>query len=145
MNTIVRRPFAFRPVISTMNDLFGGIGDLSARAFENITQPWRVDEKDGVTTLSADLAGFSKDQIEIQVDEDDRRLTIRAEAKQDEKADESESVRHGFYNRKVRLDFALNEAVDIDSIESAYKDGVLAISFKNIIPVKAEPRRITVK
>ena len=89
-----------------------------------------IDNGDGFT-LNAELPGFKKEDIKINIEKD--LLTISAERKSEEKEDEPNYVRkerfYGSYSRCFDL-----KGIDTDKIEASYNDGVLSL----VLPKKAE-------
>jgi HSP20 family molecular chaperone IbpA len=142
----------------------GGAAAFGGRALDAVTEPYRVNRDNGLTTVSVNLAGFRKEDIDVSIDEKDNFLTVKAETKQEpdhsdpnveegteDTADtaesenpKSKSATHGFYDRKVDLSFELPDDVDFDSVKSTYTDGVLAITFGKRTPEVVEPRKISV-
>ena len=158
MNTLVRRPLVINPALFA--SVFGDISAQGKRMFENLSAPYRFDRDGDSRVVSVDLAGFTKDDINVSVDESTNVLTITASASSSDETEvakdgsdneaegtNSESAPravHGFYNRKVNLNFTLPENVDFETVNSQYADGVLKVSFGTKEPEKVEPRKIAV-
>ena len=82
--------------------------------------------------LSADLPGFKKEDIKIDVDDD--RLVINAE-------------RHSNYEKKdgsYSRAFSLN-GINANDIHASYEDGVLKLELPKQQPTKPESRRLEIK
>ncbi|MGI6220799.1 MAG: Hsp20/alpha crystallin family protein [Coriobacteriales bacterium] len=98
---------------------------------------FRTDVKDlgDSIELTAELPGFGKDQIDIEVE--DEVLTISAERKNevDEKDDEGNYLRrertYGSYQRTFNV-----ANIDVDKIAVTYTDGILKLD----MPKKEEPK-----
>ena len=133
-----RRAMYFNP--------FREIEEMS-RSFWNDTSfdSFRTDitEKDGVYTLSAELPGFSKDDISIDLEKD--ILTIKAE-RSSESDDEEENrsyVRrerwYGAYSRSFNV-----KNIDTDAIRAAYNDGVLTLTMPKKAPEEPTARHLEI-
>ncbi len=100
-----------------------------------------IKETDAEYQVVADLPGIPKENIEVSVKEDVLSLTVRSD---DEKSEESEGrvIRQERYQGTFMRSFKLNDLVDDEKIQAAYKDGVLSISVPKKEPV--QPRKIEV-
>ena len=94
--------------------------------------------------LSADLPGFDKKDIHIDVDDD--QLVIHAERhsnyeKQEKKSGYLRCERsYGSYSRSFSLD-----GIDSDKISAAYENGVLKLTLPKQAPQKATARRLEIE
>ena len=94
--------------------------------------------------LEADLPGFDKKDIHIDVDDD--TLVIHAERhsnyeKQEKKAGYLRCERsYGSYSRSFNLD-----GIDSDKISAAYDNGVLKLTLPKQAPAKATARRLEIE
>ena len=94
--------------------------------------------------LSADLPGFDKKDIQIDIEDD--RLVIRAERHSNyEKKDKKNGFlrcerSYGSYSRSFNLD-----GIDVDKISAAYENGVLKLTLPKLVPAKAATRRLEIK
>lgn len=103
-------------------------GDTSIRAFRTDIQ-----DNGDLYTLEAELPGFSKEDIAINVEND--QLTIKAE----HKAENEQETEGGRYLRRERFYGSYSRSFDIsqinaDEITASYENGVLKLS----LPKKAE-------
>ena len=93
--------------------------------------------------LSADLPGFKKEDIHVDIDAD--RLVINAERhsnyeKKDSKGNYLRCERsYGTYTRSFSL-----EGIDADNISASYEDGVLKLALPKQQPAKADTRRLEI-
>ncbi|HEV3468833.1 MAG TPA: Hsp20/alpha crystallin family protein [Pyrinomonadaceae bacterium] len=95
-----------------------------------------VYEDEGAYTIALDLPGIRRDGLDVNLDE--RRLTIRGERPPREGADVRRAERpHGRFVRS----FSLPDAVDRQGITADYKDGVLTLR----LPKRAEPKERRLK
>ena len=134
-----RRVVAYNP--------FRELEEMS-RSFWNDTNlnAFRTDitEKDGVYTLTAELPGFKKEDISIDIDKD--CLTIAAERK-DESEDEDKErnyVRrerfYGSYSRSFNV-----KGIDTEAINASYADGILTLTMPSKTPETPPTRRLEIQ
>ncbi|NLX13811.1 MAG: Hsp20/alpha crystallin family protein [Phycisphaerales bacterium] len=93
------------------------------------------------TIVEAELPGYGRDEIDIDVE--NNVLTITADSHKDVSEHKS-----GYYVCERRWgwrsrSFRLNETVDTDNVVADLKDGVLTLRFS--LKPEAKPRRIEVK
>ena len=84
------------------------------------------------------LAGFTKDEIKVEVKEE--YLTIEGDAS--DRHDNSDYVHKGIGRRAFQKKFCLNDTVEVEGADLT--DGVLHIRLKHNIPEEQRPRQITV-
>lgn len=83
------------------------------------------------------VAGFSKGEIDIQLDEGN--LVIRGEKKD---KDESNYVYRGIAARSFTKSIRLTDTMEVRGAE--FKDGILKIGLENVIPEHKKPRKIAI-
>ena len=88
--------------------------------------------------LSLAIAGFSKDDINVSVD--NGTLIIKGEIVE---VTDAEIVHKGIAGRKFTRTFALGEYMEVTGAEM--KDGMLYIDINRQIPEDKKPKEITVK
>ena len=102
-----------------------------------------ITEKDGNFILEAELPGFDKDDIRIDLEKD--RLTISAEHSSDkeDKDDERSFVRrerfYGSYSRSFNV-----SGIDTDAITASYDNGVLKLTMPRKTPEVPASRRLEI-
>ena len=85
------------------------------------------------------LAGFSKEDIEVEVTEGN--LTIRS--KEEKETDEDESFVHkGIAKRSFLRSFTLSDDIIVKGAD--LKDGMLIINLEKVIPDEKKPKIITI-
>tara|TARA_R110002074_G_scaffold138277_1_gene283484 strand:+ start:18 stop:455 length:438 start_codon:yes stop_codon:yes gene_type:complete len=84
------------------------------------------------------LAGFSKDDIEIEIE--DGLLTVRSIKENDEN---DSDIYRGISYRKFNRKFTL--ADDIVVNDASLKNGMLEITLERIVPDAKKPRKLTIK
>jgi molecular chaperone IbpA len=88
--------------------------------------------------LSLAVAGFSKDDINVSVD--NGTLIVKGELVE---VTDAEIVHKGIAGRKFTRTFALGEYMEVTGAE--IKDGMLHIDIDRIIPEDKKPKEITIK
>lgn len=98
------------------------------------------EQKNFILQLAA--PGFSKDEIEVNVDKD--VLTISAKLN-DIKDDESRYLTKEFSKQEFKRNFTLGKSIDSSKIEANYKDGVLTLRIaKREEAIEKPSRKISV-
>lgn len=137
-------PFGYRRV-SAYNP-FRDFEEMSRSFWDNNNvSAFRTDitEKDGKYILEADLPGFKKEDISVDIDKD--CLTITAEHKSEEKEENADSyIRreryYGSYTRSFNV-----KGIDTEAITAAYNDGVLTMTMPKKEPEVPAARRLEIK
>lgn len=137
-------PFGYRRV-SAYNP-FRDYEEMSRSFWDNNNvSAFRTDitEKDGKYILEADLPGFKKEDISVDIDKD--CLTITAEHKSEEKEENADSyIRreryYGSYTRSFNV-----KGIDTEAITAAYNDGVLTLTMPKKEPEVPAARRLEIK
>ena len=95
----------------------------------------KADENKYVVELA--IAGFSKDEIDIQVL--DNTLTIKGEKQE---KDEYQYLHRGIGTRSFTKSITIADTIEVKGAE--FKDGILRIGLENIIPEHKKPRKIEI-
>lgn len=90
--------------------------------------------------LSMAVAGFSKDEISVEVL--DRTLTISGTKNHEEANSATEYLHQGLGLRNFSRDFKLVEYIEVES--ATLVDGMLTISLKRELPEAAKPKSIAI-
>jgi molecular chaperone IbpA len=85
------------------------------------------------------VAGFSKDEITVEVDQDQLLITGKKLAN----ADTVEYLHRGLAARDFEQQFTLAEYMEVKGAE--VKDGMLKIEIERIVPEALKPRQIAIK
>ena len=85
------------------------------------------------------LAGYSKDDIEVEVKEN--TLSIKSVKKEED--DKVEVLHRGISKRYFERSFTIADDVKVNSAE--LKDGLLIVSLERVIPEHKKPRLIKIK
>ena len=149
-NLIRRRPSA---LARSMGWPFDGFFDDLAEAFvggpawpetsgrTDFVPAVDVAEDEAGFTLTAEVPGIGKDDLEVSVH--DGVLTLRGEKKEEETREDAGwrrvERRFGRFERNIRLP----EQVDAEKIVAGYKDGVLKLTLPKAEVAKARQIKIT--
>ncbi|MDR2929618.1 MAG: Hsp20/alpha crystallin family protein [Propionibacteriaceae bacterium] len=124
-----------------MDRLFNQVSRASAS--DSLVMPMDLYRKGDAFTVKIDLPGV--DPASIDIDVDDRTLTVRAEraaetvdTSDDKNGWVSRERSYGTYARQI----SLGRGLDTSRIEANYSDGVLTLTVP--IAEEAKPRKITV-
>jgi HSP20 family protein len=98
-----------------------------------------VEETDSHYMVSFDLPGISKDDVKIEIT--DNQMTVSGERKSETREKGSRHVLERFHGAFQRS-FTLPASVDSEHVEATYNDGVLRIAIPKA--EAAKPRRIEV-
>jgi HSP20 family protein len=95
-----------------------------------------VAEKNGAYTVTAELPGVKKDEIQVSID--GAQVTLSAQIKREKEVSQDERVLHTERTfGKVTRSFSLPQEVDEAKAEAKYRDGVLELT----LPKKAAAQR----
>ena len=139
--------FGMLPFVRSDDNLFDTFANFTRSFFRdsNATLPaFRTDmrEEDGKYVLEAELPGFDKGDIKLDVK--DGILTISAEHTDEQKAGK------GNYIRRERRFGSFSRSFDISGIDeagitAAYRNGILELSLPKAVPVVPEAKRIAIE
>jgi len=99
-----------------------------------------VKYSDSEYAIEVAVAGFSKDEISVEVDQD--QLVIRGTQKS-ETSTTKEYLHRGLASRDFEQSYTLAEYMEVKDAE--VKDGMLVVSIQRIVPEALQPRKIAVK
>ena len=98
-----------------------------------------VKYSDSAYAIEVAVAGFSKEEITVEVDQD--QLIVRGTQQATEES--KEYLHRGLASRDFEQTWTLAEYMEVKDAE--VKDGMLIISIERIVPDSLKPRTITVK
>ncbi|HEU4442417.1 MAG TPA: Hsp20/alpha crystallin family protein [Burkholderiales bacterium] len=131
----------FDPFNELVDDLFKGflVRPVAYEGGRNDVLPRiKVDvaEKNGAYTVTAELAGVKKEDIQVTID--GAEVTLSAEVKREKEVTQDERVLHAERTfGKVSRSFTLPQEVDEAKAEAKFRDGVLELT----LPKKAAAAR----
>lgn len=139
--------FNLMPIRKNENSIFSYLDDLEKNFFGDLStevSQFRTDvvDKGDHYELRADLPGFNKEEIKIDVNGD--TMTVRAEHSE-EKEEKNENFvrrerRYGSFARSFDL-----TGIDQSGIKAEYKDGVLALRMPKLEPKQPAVKQIEVQ
>ncbi|HEX4328433.1 MAG TPA: Hsp20/alpha crystallin family protein [Burkholderiales bacterium] len=137
--TLYRDPFA-----ASFDDVVRGFFGRQAQRQQPGQQPaarairFDVAEQGNTYVVSAELPGYKKEDVQVEID--GARVTITAEAKaQKETADGEKVVYSERYTGKAVRSFELTSEIDNDTASAKYENGILTLT----LPKKtAETRKL---
>ena len=102
-----------------------------------------VREYDDHYELHMELAGFKKEDIKVDIDDD--ILVIKAEHSEDkdEKNDNGDYIRRERYYGSYTRSFNVSE-INVDGITASYENGVLTLTMPKKVPVKPESKHLEI-
>lgn len=100
-------------------------------------------EGDDAYYVDVDLPGISKEDINIDVDENVLSVSGERKVKEEYKDDNYYKVESVY--GKFERSFTLPDDADADKIEAASKDGVLEITIPKVPQVDIAPKKIEIK
>ena len=111
----------------------------------SVSTAFRTDiiETSDAYKLEADLPGFKKEEIKIDIDDD--ILVIKAEHSEDkdEKDENGSYLRRERYYGSYSRSFNVSE-IDQEGISAAYENGVLTLTMPKKAPAKPESRHLEI-
>ena len=130
-----------RPFTIGFDDIFNTFETLStSNNFSSTYPPYDIVKIDDYKyNVELAVAGFSKN--DIQVDYADNTLTI--ESKKETKEEEDKFIHKGISKRYFKKQFTIAKDVKVNGAE--LKDGLLKVSMERIIPEAMKLKQITVK
>jgi len=138
-------PFPFGPLAQTtlgFDRFFDDVEKLLSMDIQKTVSNFpphniiKLDDSRYVVELA--VAGFSKDEIEISVE--DGTLTVKGEKKA--KDIEIQYIHRGIGTRSFTKALTIAETIEVKGAE--FKDGILRIGLENIIPDHKKPRKIEI-
>ncbi|MFB6199268.1 MAG: Hsp20/alpha crystallin family protein [Candidatus Nanohaloarchaea archaeon] len=113
-------------VFDQMQKMFNQFSSFSKDRLDlSNTVPVDIKEEEDQITVTADLPGVQKEDINLKADKDG--LEISAEASQEIKEENEKYVRQERSSRRFRRKLRWPTEVDPESVEAKYNDGVLTV------------------
>ena len=140
-------PFDRRNHRVSVYDPFRAFDEME-RAFFGTQQPsvlsFRTDVSDtgDAFKLEAELPGFKKEDIKIDIEND--CLTITAERKADEEEKQKNFIKRERFYGSFSRSFDVS-GVNVDGIEAAYNDGILKLTMPKKVETVPPTRRLEIK
>ena len=121
-------------------DVFDNIFDSVFNMNESSTSypPYNILKSDNNYTISLAIAGFSKDEIDISLQENE--LLIKGTS--EEKDKDVEFLHRGIAGRNFERKFRLADTVKVS--DASYENGLLNVYLEREIPDHQKPRKIEI-
>ena len=121
-------------------DVFDNIFDSVFNLNESNTSypPYNILKSDNNYTISLAIAGFSKDEIDVSLQENE--LVVKGVAKDQD--DKIEFLHRGIAGRNFERKFRLADTIKVS--DASYEDGLLNIYLEREIPDHQKPRKIEI-
>ncbi len=127
----------FRMLDEMERSFFGGNNHPAMNTFRT-----DVTDTGDAFVLDAELPGFKKEDIKIDVEND--CLTISAERKVDEEEKQKNFIKRERFYGSFSRSFDVS-GVNVDGIEAAYNDGVLKLTMPKKVETVPPTRRLEIK
>ena len=127
----------FRMLDEMERSFFGGNNHPAMSTFRT-----DVTDTGDAFVLDAELPGFKKEDIKIDVEND--CLTISAERKVDEEEKQKNFIKRERFYGSFSRSFDVS-GVNVDGIEAAYNDGVLKLTMPKKVETVPPTRRLEIK
>jgi molecular chaperone IbpA len=126
-------------------DHFERMFDEDFTSFNAPTFPFYNIVKQGKNKFAIELAlaGYSKDDIEVNLEDGVLSIKSKKEEKTDEKDEDGEILHKGIAKRYFSKSFTIADDVEVKGAE--LKDGLLKVALERIIPEHKQPKTIEVK
>lgn len=121
-------------------DVFDNIFDSVFNLNESNTSypPYNILKSNNNYTISLAIAGFSKDEIDVSLQENE--LVVKGVAKDQD--DKIEFLHRGIAGRNFERKFRLADTIKVS--DANYEDGLLNIYLEREIPEHQKPRKIEI-
>ena len=127
----------FRMLDDMERSFFGGGNHPAVSSFRT-----DVTDTGDAFVLDAELPGFKKEDIKIDVEND--CLTITAERKADEEEKQKNFIKRERFYGSFSRSFDVS-GVNVDGIEAAYNDGILKLTMPKKVETVPPTRRLEIK
>jgi molecular chaperone IbpA len=136
-----------RPVTVGFDNVFDHFERMFEDDFTTITAPSFpyyniVKKSQNNYDIEVALAGYSKDDIEVNLENGVLSIKSKKEDKSEEKED-GEVIHKGIAKRYFSKAFTIADDVEVKGAE--LKDGLLKVSLERIVPESKKPRTIDIK
>jgi molecular chaperone IbpA len=99
-------------------------------------------EDESLIELRLALAGWSKDDLEVEVEKDQLKIS-GSKTKEVEGEEETTFLHKGISNKAFTRTFTLGAGVEVTDVK--YIDGILTVFMEKVIPEEEKPRLIKIK
>ncbi len=130
----------FTPFTVGFDDLFDRLFDIDVN--NNSYPPYNIIRLDDCNyVIEMALAGFNKDQIEIEIS--DNELSVRSKIKELKDNENKNLIHQGISKRSFVRKFTVSDEIRVKNAD--LNDGMLRIKLEKIIPDHKKPKLIPIK
>lgn len=108
--------------------LTDGNGPLARFAPEMEAMPIDLVDRDDEFVATVDLPGFEREDVDIEVTDDELRINAEHESVLDEEDDDGRYLRHERRTTSTRRSIHLPEPIDRDDVHARMTNGVLIVT-----------------
>lgn len=137
MSTVIRR----NNFSDLFDELFSAIPNGTVK--QNTVPPVNITEDNEGYHIQLVAAGLQKEDFKINLEKG--LLTISYEKKEEEKSQSTKNIRIEYNLTNFKRSFHIDENVDLEKIEAAYKEGILNIDLPKKQEVRVLPKSIEIK
>jgi len=147
LNSLLKeRDHLIRSFDNIFDDMFKNafptFGDMGVSAGKGAYPKVNVVSFDDRVEIVAELAGFTKDDIDLEIEED--VLTISGKSPQKETEEVTYYLRE-LKRSSFRRSFKVNDNVEMDKVSAAFDNGLLTISLPRIKEEVKVATKVTIK
>jgi HSP20 family protein len=102
-----------------------------------------VVENDNNYVMEVALPGISRDNVEINVEENALNVSVKSEVKKE--TEDKNYIRKEFSYSNFNRSFELPENTDVEKIGAEFKDGILHITIDKMAVLQKEAKKIEIK
>jgi len=112
-------------VMNHFQKMFEEMQEMGKNIVPGGQMPVDIREENGEIVITADMPGVQKEDISLKADDD--QIEITAEGSQEIKEENEKYIRKERSKRMFRRSIPWPSAINPDTVEASYKDGVLEI------------------
>lgn len=156
MNMLIRRPTrAFfdsslqRVFDNFYDDFFSDFNPFEQLGKANYPKCNVIDKKDAMVVQAA-IPGLKKDEIELEVNDADRTITLRSRTSSAETYDDKDDIENEYLSREIKFSsfsrtfLVKDKNLNLTSIDAKHENGILELHIPKKEPEQAEPRKIPI-
>lgn len=129
---------------SVVDDFFNSIPGLWNDGYSGINlAPVNIAETVGGFNLEVSVPGINKEDIRVNVEKG--LLTISYDKKEENKQEESKTIRREFSHRSFKRSFTVADEINADAIQAKYENGILKLFLPKKEQVKDSPKQVVVQ
>ena len=131
----------FTPFTVGFDELFDRLLDVDINTSSGYPPYNIIKTDDHNYTIEIAVAGFNKDQIEIELS--DGELSVKSKMLDKNDKENENIIHHGISHRSFVRKFTLSDEIRVKNAD--LKDGMLRIKLEKVIPEHRKPKLISIK